>query len=280
MAKLLEKKIQLMGIVNVNDDSFCDDGSLDHKEIAHQAIDLINAGADIIDVGAESARTNRGVIPVEEEVRRLKLFLEQWQEVLSRSEARDELQSWPPKLSLNTWRSEVVERVLPMGVDILNDMSGLPTARNAELAAQHEAQLLLMHLVGQPKVAHRDKEWEDVLAAVMEFFQKKIKMAGEAGLPKEALILDPGIDFAKQCEHNLKLYANLDVLCSLGCRVLLPISRKTVIGDVLEISDPKERDAGTLACLVNGILGGATLFRVHNVRAAFDATRMMQHVLS
>lgn len=279
MEKETAGNVQLMGIVNVNGDSFCDDGSLDPGEMAAKAVSLINQGADIIDVGAESARTNRDAISVEEEIRRFKLFLSQWAEIVEGAEPRDGLQTWPPKLSLNTWRSEVIEEILPLGGDILNDMSGLASVKNAELAHLNDVQLLIMHIVGEPKIPHGYQEWEDVLGAVMDFFRQKIKMATDAGLAKQSLILDPGIDFAKQSKHNLKLYAYTDEICSLGCKVLLPISRKTVIGEVLGVAEPSQRDAGTLACMVNGMLCGAGIFRVHNVNAAYQAARMIRAVI-
>ncbi len=265
----------LMGIVNVNDDSFCGDGTLDVKEALEQAREQIVCGADIIDVGAESARTNRKAIAIEEEVTRFSAFLKGWQEMLAKAQPRDVEQVWPPILSANTWRSEVVEAILPLGVELLNDMGGLSVSRNAELCAQYGTSLLIMHSVGEPKVPHLSQRWDDVMSAMEAFFTEKLETAKKVGLKKEQLIFDPGIDFAKQRDDNLAVYRELSRLHQFGCPIMLPISRKTVIGEVLGIEAPQERDAGTIACLTAGMMQGAQIFRVHNVEAAWQATKVI-----
>ncbi|MDB4538138.1 dihydropteroate synthase [Akkermansiaceae bacterium] len=264
----------LMGIVNINDDSFCGDGSLDLQVSLQQAREHCQNGADIIDIGAESARTNREAISIDEEVRRLNSFIEQWPAICELL-PKDNEQLSPPLLSVNTWRPEVVEQVLGPEIDLLNDMSALPTARNAELCAQHQTVLLIMHSVGLPKVAHTHQKWDDLLGSMKGFFKEKTNIALRAGLSKEQLILDPGLDFAKQKEDNLLLLRELDQLIDLGYPLLLPISRKTVIGDVLGIENPQERDAGTLALLTHGMMKGAHIFRVHNVKECWQALKVL-----
>ena len=183
-------------------------------------------------------------------------------------------------LSINTWRSEVVERVLPLGGDILNDISALPTPRNAELCAQFGAALLIMHSVGQPKVPHTHIAYPDVMAELDRFFEEKIGLALAAGLSRDQIILDPGIDFAKQRPDNLRIYRDLERLHHFERPILLPVSRKTVIGDVLGLRDPRDRDAGTLACIAAGMNRGAHIFRVHNVAAAAQAVKVLWHVIT
>ena len=266
----------LMGIVNINDDSFSGDGTLDPVEAIAQARDHIREGADIIDIGAESARTNREAIPVEEEVRRLRSFLDHWPELLTEATPADDSQLSPPLLSINTWRPEVVVQILGPEVDLLNDMSALPDARNARLCAEHGVPLLIMHSVGPPKVSHTHQTWEDLMGDMIAFFHEKIEMAQDAGLDMEQIVLDPGLDFAKQKDDNLLILRELEKLLSLGCPVLLPISRKTVIGEVLNLPNPIDRDPGTIALLTHGILKGAHIFRVHNVRACWEALRVIE----
>lgn len=272
----------VMGIVNLNDDSFSGDGTLDPRGALAIAARMIAEGADVIDVGAESARTNRGPIPVAEEIRRLAPFLEGFRARCGGEAppSGDPDQLWPPLLSVNTWRPEVMEAVLPRGVDLVNDISGLPDGRAASLCARHGAALLLMHTVGLPKVPHTHQRWEDVLGAVESFFEAKIRLARGAGLAEEAIVLDPGIDFAKQRDDNLALYRHLERLHRFGRPLLLPVSRKTVIGEVLGIPDPADRDAGTLACVVRGALAGAQLFRVHRVGATVQALRTLAPVIA
>ena len=269
----------VMGIVNVNDDSFSGDGTLDIESAIVLARIQVAAGADLIDVGAESARTNREAILVGEELRRFQGFIERWVEVWQDVEPRDEVQLWPPVLSANTWRPEVVERVLRMGnVELVNDMGALADDRNARACAIHGAALLIMHSVGEPKIPHFQQQWGDVMGEMERFFEEKIALAIAAGLTAEALILDPGIDFAKQRADNLTVYRELGRLQKFGRPVLVPVSRKTLIGEVLQISNPQDRDAGTVACISAAINRGSQIFRVHHVEAAWQAVRTLDAI--
>lgn len=269
----------VMGIVNVNDDSFSGDGTLDFAAAVEMARAQVRAGADVIDVGAESARTNRLAVPVDEELRRFQGFLERWEEVWEGVERRDEAQVWPPVMSANTWRPEVAEGVLRTGkVELLNDMGGLPDDRNARLCADHGAALLVMHSVGEPKIPHMHQQWDDVMGAMERFFHEKLALAVAAGLPVEAVVLDPGIDFAKQRDDNLAVYRGLERLQRFGRPLLVPVSRKTVIGEVLGLPDPRDRDAGTVACIAASVARGAQMFRVHNVEAAWQAVKVLEGV--
>ncbi len=266
----------LMGIVNINDDSFCNDGTLDVDDALRQAVRLACEGADIIDVGAESARTNREAISVEEEIARLRPFLRQISKALSTASPRDDEQVWPPLISVNTWRSDVVEAIPLEGVDLLNDISGLTEMTNAELCLKYSVSLLVMHTVGLPKVPHFHEDYDDVWAALFEFFEDRVAKAKALGLADDQLVLDPGIDFAKQCEENLKIYGQLGLFVERSkSPVLLPVSRKTVIGDVLGLPDPNTRDAGTVACMVAGVRRGAHIFRVHDIAAMYAALKVV-----
>lgn len=265
----------VMGIVNVNDDSFCGDGTLDFEAAWEMAACQVADGADMVDIGAESARTNRGPVNPDEEVRRLVGWLRLWTARAGRLRSRFADQLWPPLLSINTWRPEVIERVLPLGGDLINDIGGLPDDRTARLCAEHGVALLIMHSVGQPKVPHTHVRYPDVVAAVDSFFAEKLALAAAAGLDPEAVVLDPGLDFAKQRDDNLRLIAQLDRLHRFGRPLLLPVSRKTFIGETLNLPDPRDRDAGSIAALVAGQVRGAHIFRMHNARAAAEAVRLV-----
>jgi dihydropteroate synthase len=260
----------IMGIVNLSADSFSGDGFSDIGAALQRAREQIADGADIIDVGAESARTNRGPIPVEEESARLIEFIDGWKSLVP---------AHPVLLSLNTWRHEVVRAVLPRGGDIVNDIGGLTTDDNALLCAEHGAALVVMHTVGQPKVPHTHVGYDDVVQRIADFFEEKIDAAIATGLSRDSLILDPGIDFAKQRDDNLRIYRELAAFQRFDRPLLVPVSRKTVIGDVLGVPPP-ERDAGTIACIVAAQLRGAQVFRVHNVRTAAQAVRMVEAIES
>lgn len=258
-----------MGILNINHDSFSGDGRVDQAWAVEKARELVRLGADFIDVGGESARTNREAISSEEELERISPFIKDFGEVSRDVAPRDKEQVFPPLLSLNTWRPEVAGPALELGGDILNDMSGLPDDCNAALCAKSGAALLIMHTMGEPKVSHKHIQYRDVIAEMGEFFADRIERAMRAGVPRDAILLDPGIDFAKQVQDNLRVYREAAFLERFGRPVLLPVSRKSVIGKVLGIANPPDRDAGTAACIVAGMRRGAGLFRVHNVDMAY-----------
>jgi len=268
----------IMGILNINDDSFSGDGRLDAGWALERAAAMVAEGADMVDVGGESARTNREAVPEEEEWKRIAPFLEGFSSAVSDVSPRDGEQVWPPVLSVNTWRTSVAEEALRAGCDLLNDMSSLPDDAHARLCADHGAALLIMHSKGQPKIPHTHVEYGDVMSELEAFFDSRLALAQSAGLSRDAILLDPGIDFAKQTADNLRIFRELRRLHHFGRPILLPVSRKGTIGRVLGIEDPAGRDAGTVACIVAGALRGASVFRVHNVGAAWHALRTLEVV--
>ena len=229
----------VMGIVNLVADSFSGDGITEIDAALAHARELVAHGADIVDIGAESARTNRKALPPAEEAAQLVRFIERWDVNVP--------------LSINTWRPEVARIALAAGGVMLNDIGGLPTDENARICAETGAALLIMHTVGTPKVPHTHVGYADVMRSLDEFFAEKIALAEQAGVPRDAIVIDPGIDFAKQRDDNLRIYRELECLHRFGRPVLLPVSRKTVIGEVLGIEKPADRDAGTVACIVHGM---------------------------
>ena len=269
----------VMGIVNITDDSFSGDGSLQIERAMETAQRHVTDGADMIDVGGESARTSRAEISELEECVRILPFLHRFPDCHEGKKPVDEIQIFPPLLSINTWRAGVARATLRVAGHLLNDMSALPTTENARIAAEYGTGLLIMHSVGLPKQRHTDVQYADVLRTLDSFFETKINQALNAGVARESIVLDPGIDFAKQKKDNLRIYRDLKLLRRFERPILLPVSRKTVIGDVLEIANPADRDAGTIACVVAGTLRGASIFRVHNVHAAVQALRVIYPIV-
>ena len=266
-------RTMVMGIININDDSFSGDGTLDQYKAMQMALEKVDQGADIIDVGAESARTNRGPITINEEVDRLIPFIDTFHSFNWNEERKK------PLLSINTWRPEVTKKIVPLGIDILNDIGALNQSDNAEICAKHGSALLIMHSIGLPKEPHLGQKYENIIDEINIFFEKKIQFAESLGLKREQIILDPGIDFAKDCKDNLKILKDLNIFQKHGRPILVPVSRKTVIGEVLGIDDPNDRDAGTVACSVSSILRGASILRVHNVIAASQTVRMISSLI-
>jgi len=270
----------VMGILNINEDSFCSDGSLDPAWAVAQTRRLIAEGADIIDVGAESARTNRKAISEDEEIRRLRPLLREFARIAADSGPADDEQIFPPLLSINTWRPKVAEEALSIAGDLLNDMSGLTDSQNAEICARAGAALLIMHTLGEPKVPHTHVRWENLMEQMRAFFVERMDIAISAGLDRDALVLDPGLDFAKQTADSLQVLRELDHLTSLGRPLLVPVSRKGFIGETLDLPDPHDRDAGTVAAIAAAVEKGASIVRVHHVRAARQAILALIHVLA
>ena len=251
-----------MGVINLVQDSFSGDGLTDLDLAMERARQMISDGAEIIDIGGESAGTKRGAMSEQEEIDRICPFIEKFRAMED-----------APLLSINTWRPNVARATLATGGDILNDISALPTDENARICAKYGAALLIMHSIGEPKVKHTHVQYDDVMETLENFFEEKIAMALSADVARDAIILDPGIDFAKQRDDNLTIYRDLARLQKFERPILLPVSRKTVIGDVLNIPDASQRDAGTVACIVSGMSRGASIFRVHNVRATVQAVK-------
>ena len=266
-------RTMVMGIININDDSFSGDGTLNQNKAMGMAMAKVDEGADIIDIGAESARTNRGPISVEEEINRLSPFIKTFHS------AKWDKDRPKPLLSVNTWRSEVSRKILPLGVDILNDIGALSQSDNARICSDHGTALLIMHSIGLPKEPHLGQKYENVIEEINFFFEEKINLATSVRLKEEQILLDPGIDFAKDRAENLNILKNLREFHKHERPILVPVSRKTVIGEVLSIDDPCSRDAGTVACSVSSIIRGAAILRVHNVKAASQTVKVIQELI-
>ncbi|MFV0415710.1 MAG: dihydropteroate synthase [Chthoniobacterales bacterium] len=268
-----------MGILNINDDSFSGDGRLDQAWAFRRALEMLGEGADIIDVGAESARTNRPPISEEEEIARLEPFLKAWPEILKAAEKNPtKCQRQKPLLSVNTWRPEVADAALEINGDILNDMSGLSDDANAKICAKYDAALLIMHTVGLPKQSHTHIRYTNVVSEVESYLKEKMALALKTGLPKENIILDVGLGFAKQSEDDFALIASLERFSALGRPILVPISRKGFIREYLGSEDNESLDVGSVAAMLSAARRGADILRVHNVSAAYQGLSTMKEV--
>jgi dihydropteroate synthase len=249
----------LMGVVNASPDSFSDGGryaTLDRR--AELAAELLRSGADILDVGGESASTGHPPVEVEEEIERVVPLVER---VVAELGAI---------VSVDTYKPAVASAAVAAGASIVNDVSGLRDPELAEVCAQTGAALVVMHTRAAPRQRMQDPDlYGDISVEVLSFIEQRIAVALRAGVAVEQLIVDPGPDFAKTPAQTIELLANLSPLHSLGRPLLMAISRKDFIG-ALTGKPPRERLAGTLAALAHGVDGGAHIFRVHDVAAATD----------
>jgi dihydropteroate synthase len=249
----------LMGVVNATPDSFSDGGRYGTLEQRLElAAGLLQSGADILDIGGESASTNRPTIEVEEEIERVIPLIERVVAELD------------PIVSVDTYKPAVARAAIAAGASIVNDVSGLRDPELALVCAQTGAALVVMHTRAAPKQRMQDPDlYENIVEEVLAFLGERIAVALDAGLAREQLILDPGPDFAKTPAQTIELLAGVSRLHVLGRPLLMAISRKDFIG-ALTGRPPRERLAGTLAALAHGIEQGAHIFRVHDVAAASD----------
>jgi dihydropteroate synthase len=248
-----------IGIVNASPDSFSDGGRFGTLAAQVQlARELLEEGADILDIGGESASTGSPPVTVEQEIERVVPLIER---------VAGELGA---VVSVDTYKPAVARAALAAGAVIVNDVSGLRDPEIAALCAQSGAALVLMHTRAAPKQRLQDPDlYDDVCAEVLTFLRERIALALAAGISPEQLILDPGPDFAKTPAQTIRLLADVGRLHELGRPLLMAVSRKDFIG-ALTARRPRERLAGTLAALAHGLDAGAQIFRVHDVAAAAD----------
>jgi len=253
----------IMGVVNASPDSFSDGGrygSLEKR--VDLARELVAAGADILDIGGESATTGRPPVPVQEEIERVVSLIER---VLAELDPAGSV-----VISVDTYKPAVARAAIAAGARIVNDVSGLRDPALAEVCAETGAALVVMHTAAAPRVRRQDPDlYADVLAEVLAFLRARIAVALDAGVAREQLILDPGPDFAKTPAQTIELLSRAECLHELGLPLLWAISRKDFLG-ALTGRPPRERLAGTLAALAHGLDAGAHIFRLHDVAAAAD----------
>ena len=264
----LHERTHLMGIVNVTPDSFSDGGLyMDADKAISQGIELASQGADIIDIGGESTRPGSDPLPLDEELRRVIPVIEGlWTEV-------------DTPLSIDTYKSDVAERAIGAGAEMINDISGLKfDPKMAHIAAKHDVPVVLMHIKGTPKDMQLDVHYDCLLTEIMEYLEESIEIAEEAGIDAEQIIIDPGIGFGKSAEDNLKIIHHLAELRSLGKPILLGPSRKSFIGKVLN-APVDQREEGTLASITAAIMNGANILRVHDVGPAKKTAQMVDAIL-
>ncbi|MGA9286228.1 MAG: dihydropteroate synthase [Solirubrobacteraceae bacterium] len=249
----------LMGVVNASPDSFSDGGR--YRNLADRlglAAELLEAGGDIIDVGGESASTNRPAVDPAEEIERVVPLIERLVGDLG------------AVVSIDTYKPTVAQAAVAAGAAIVNDVSGLRDPALARVCAESGAALVVMHTSAVPKQRLQDPHlYGDIVEEVLSFLSERIALALQEGVAHEQLIVDPGPDFAKTPAQTVELLAGVSRLHELGCPLLMAISRKDFIG-ALTGRSPRERLPGTLAALAHGVDKGAHIFRVHDVAAAAD----------
>jgi dihydropteroate synthase len=244
----------VMGVLNVTPDSFSDGGCWsDAARAVEHGRALLEAGADIIDVGGESTRPGAGELPPGEEIRRV--------EAVVRALAED-----GAVVSIDTRHKAVMERTFAAGARIVNDVSAL-THDPDSLAhvTRCEAPVVLMHMRGEPRTMQREPVYDSPLVEVLEYLEARIAACAAAGIPRERIVVDPGIGFGKLVPHNLELLAGIGSLHALGCGVMLGVSRKSMIARLSRGEPPDARLPGSLAAALSAVQQGVQILRVHDV---------------
>ncbi|MBS4028462.1 MAG: dihydropteroate synthase [Ignavibacteriales bacterium] len=253
-SKFYFSRTYIMGILNVTPDSFSDGGKYFSVENAvKRGMEMVEEGADILDIGGESTRPNSESIPVEEELRRTIPVIEQLARNIS------------VPISIDTTKSKVAEEALNAGATIVNDISGLTfDEKMVKVVARNRATLVVMHIQGNPKTMQQNPHYENVVEEVKSFLYKSISKAKSNGISQ--IFIDPGIGFGKTLEHNLSLLKNLNEFASLGCPILVGTSRKSFIGKLTNDMNTDKRLEGTAASVALSIANGANVVRVHDVK--------------
>jgi len=263
----VHERPHIMGVLNITPDSFSDGGRYDQLESALvRARQMAAEGADIIDVGGESTRPGARPVELKEELRRVIPVVERLCDELS------------IPVSIDTYKSDVARRALRAGASIVNDISALRfDPKMPALIARTGAGLVLMHMKGTPRSMQRKPRYDDVVSEIYRFLAERIDRAVEAGIAREQLVVDPGIGFGKRLKDNLLLIDRLSEFLGLGLPVLVGVSRKSFIGQILDLP-VEDRLEGTAAALSVAVSRGAALLRVHDVRQMVRVARMTRAI--
>ena len=256
----------VMGILNVTPDSFSDGGRFSRLDAAlRHAEAMLAAGATLIDVGGESTRPGALPVSVEEELERVAPVVEAIQACLD------------VVVSVDTSTPEVIRECAALGAGMVNDVRSLSRPGALQAAAESQMAVCLMHMRGEPATMQDAPHYDDLLGEVTDFLRQRMQLCVAAGIDHQRIVLDPGFGFAKTLAHNLSLFRQLDALNQLGRPLLVGVSRKSMIGQVLG-RPVEERLSGSLALAALAVAKGARIVRVHDVAQTVDAIRMIAAV--
>ena len=257
---------KIMAIINITPDSFSDGGKLSTTQQAIAfALQQVECGADILDIGGESTRPDADEVSVQEELARVIPVIEGLRGKIN------------IPISIDTSKPEVMRAAVAAGAGLINDVFALRQEGALEAVAELNVPVCLMHMLGSPKTMQKDIHYDDVLVQVRQFLTERMFACEMAGITKKNIIIDPGFGFGKLLEHNLKLLANLDYFKQLGVPVLAGVSRKTMIGQITG-RELNQRVVGSVAAAMLAVQNGASIIRVHDVAETKDALAVLSAV--
>ena len=262
---------QIMGVLNITPDSFSDGGLFFNESKAYdQANLMIKDGAVIIDIGGESTRPGSKIISEKDEWERIKNTIIKVKK------------NFPKMLlSLDTRKSNVMKLGIKQGVDIINDVSGLNFDKKSfSIINSNKIPFVLHHMQGTPDTMQKNPKYDDALLDIFDFFEEKINFCLKKNYKKEFIVIDPGIGFGKNLDHNLRIMSKISTFHSLGCPILIGTSRKRFIEHIVTKFDTPDRTGGTLASVLYGLSQGVQLFRVHNVKEVNQGLLVFNKILN
>lgn len=261
------ENMKIMGILNATKDSFYPGSRIEDVENAvKRAIKMVEDGADILDIGGESTRPGSDPVTVEEEIERVAPVIK-----AIRDRDKDIL------ISVDTYRSETAEAAIKVGADIINDISAMTfDEKMADVAVKYNVPIILMHIKGTPKDMQKNPHYDDVVKEVKDFFQERIDYGISKGIKRNKMILDPGIGFGKNFNHNMELIRKIDSLFVFDLPILLAVSRKSSIGKALGDVPVEERLEGTIAVSCYAAMKDVDMIRVHDVLENKRAIKMIE----
>ena len=259
---LQQSRPLVMGILNTTPDSFSDGGRFLNTRLAvDHALRMQEDGADIIDIGGESTRPGAPPVAIEDEAARVLPVIE----AIRRESAI--------AISVDTSKPELMRRAVEVGADMINDVNALQAPQAVEVCAELDIPVCVMHMQGQPRTMQKNPHYDDVVGDIKQFLQQRVAACEAAGIDRRHIMIDPGFGFGKTLAHNLSLLGHLEQFEDLGLPVLVGLSRKSMLGAILD-AEVGDRLYGSIAAAVIACTHGARIFRVHDVKPSVDALRV------
>src|SRR6266567_958928 len=260
---------QVMGVLNVTPDSFADGGRyVDERHAAQRVLDMLDEGADIVDIGGESTRPGASPTPEADELERVVPLV---QAVRSECDARG------VPISVDTRKPLVMRAAIEAGASMINDVNALRDPDALQAVVETQVGVCLMHMLGEPDTMQQLAKYDDVVAEVGAFLSERASASVAAGVAHDRIVLDPGFGFGKTVEHNLALLRGLGHIVALGYPVMVGLSRKATIG-VITGRGVGERATGSIAAALAAVARGASIVRVHDVRETVDALKVWRAI--
>ncbi len=262
------KKIpNIMGVLNLTPDSFSDGGKFDKKNKgSNHAINLFKFGADIVDIGGESTRPGSRPISLKKEWDRLEKTIKRISKKIP--------------LSLDTRKSQIMNKGIKIGIKLINDVSGLNyDSKTTDVLRKHKIPFVIHHTQGTPENMQNNPSYKNELLDIYDFFEKKIKFLRSKGIKHNNIIIDPGIGFGKNLKHNMNLIRNISIFHTLGFPILLGVSRKKFIKDLSGKNDTKERIGGTVASSLYSMMQGVQILRIHDVNEVIQSIKVFKQLI-